>query len=42
MSKDENFEELYDYDPYEDHYECGCCTCCGCDCWMNEEEEVSE
>ena len=28
-----------EYDPWEDSYECGCCKCCGCMCWMEGEDE---
>lgn len=23
----------WDLNSYDDHYECGCCKCCGCDCY---------
>lgn len=23
----------------DDVYPCGCCTCCGCDCWIRNEED---
>jgi len=27
------------YDPLDDRYECGCCKCCGCDCWDDRNYE---
>ena len=41
VAYDENYAEN-DYDPYEVRSECGCCKCCGCDCWMDEEKEETE
>lgn len=39
MSED-NAEYNTDYDEYsDDTYPCGCCMCCGCDCWDNVVEE---
>ena len=23
----------------DDRYSCGCCRCCGCMCWMDDEDE---
>lgn len=30
------FVEEPDY--YVDRLSCGCCECCGCDCWMDDVE----
>ena len=31
-----------DFDEYwymvTDRHPCGCCTCCGCTCWMDDED----
>lgn len=33
-------EEEYCDPPWEsNYYECGCCKCCGCMCWMEGEDE---
>jgi len=37
--KDEDYDiEDEDYN-YDDRYSRGCCRCCGCMCWMDEDEE---
>lgn len=38
----EDDDEYYDYDPLDDTYPCGCCTCCGCLCWLLEYDEDYE
>lgn len=35
--RDEDIAEECYYD--DERYDCGCCTCCGCDCWLDEEDE---
>lgn len=25
-------------DYYDDYYDCGCCRCCGCDCYLGTED----
>jgi len=32
-------EESEDDDWFDDTYDCGCCTCCGCMCGLDDEEE---
>ena len=34
---DEEYEDGYDWDD-SDTYPCGCCKCCGCDCWAYDDE----
>ena len=46
MNESENIDNWDDFegdfDEYwsmvTDRYPCGCCTCCGCTCWMDDED----
>lgn len=33
---DEGWEDFYE--EISDRLSCGCCECCGCDCWMDDVE----
>lgn len=43
VSLDEYVDAVGEYDWRDDHYECGCCSCCGCTCHDNwEREDIDE